>query len=231
MRRKTLEREMFIRNEITNAKSVAVLGMGKFGRSLAEGLYDAGYDVMVVDKNEEVIRDFASQSTLAINADLEDEEQVKNLGLGNMDIVVVAMGTNLAASIICVAVAKEQGVPYVIVKNSSERMAAVLKKVGADKVFAPEEESGIRMAKVWASRSFLDFYDVDDNFCIIEMIPKPNWIGKSLKELDLRKSCSTNVVAVKGKSGKWSFADPDMQLKEDMTLLIASEEKDIPNIQ
>ena len=92
-------------------KSVAVLGLGKYGRSLAENLYRLGADVLAADCNEKVIEEFAEKSTSAVCADLANEEAVASLGLKDIDIVVVAMGDNLSASIMCVAVAKEQGVP------------------------------------------------------------------------------------------------------------------------
>ena len=118
-------------------KSVAVLGLGKYGMSLAEHLYDAGADVLAVDKNKDLIADIADKCTTAVCANLTDEDAVMALGLQNMDIVVSAIGSNLAASIMAVAVAKEQGVPLVVAKSSSERMSSLLKKVGSDKVSDP----------------------------------------------------------------------------------------------
>jgi trk system potassium uptake protein TrkA len=212
-------------------KSIAVLGLGKYGRSLAESLYTMGMDVLVADKDEERIKEFSSKATVAVCADLEDESVVKELGLKNMDIVVIAMGSNLGASIMAVAVAKEQGVPFVMAKASSERMASILSKVGVDKIVDPEGESGMRTARVLTSTSYLDFFNVDDNLCMVEMNPKDKWVGKSIKTLNLRKLYNLNVVAMKKKSGAWSFVDPDAELTKDITLLIALEKKDLKRIQ
>ncbi|MCR5754481.1 MAG: TrkA family potassium uptake protein [Acetatifactor sp.] len=212
-------------------KSIAVLGLGKYGRSLAESLYAMGMDVLVADKDEERIKEFAAKATVAVCADLEDESVVKELGLKNMDIVVIAMGSNLGASIMAVAVAKEQGVPFVMAKASSERMASILSKVGVDKIVDPEGESGMRTARVLTSTSYLDFFNVDDNLCMVEMNPKDKWVGKSIKTLNLRKLYNLNVVAMKKKSGAWSFVDPDAELTKDITLLIALEKKDLKRIQ
>ncbi len=212
-------------------KSIAVLGLGKYGRSLAESLYAMGMDVLVADKDEERIKEFSSKATVAVCADLEDESVVKELGLKNMDIVVIAMGSNLGASIMAVAVAKEQGVPFVMAKASSERMASILSKVGVDKIVDPEGESGMRTARVLTSTSYLDFFNVDDNLCMVEMNPKDKWVGKSIKTLNLRKLYNLNVVAMKKKSGAWSFVDPDAELTKDITLLIALEKKDLKRIQ
>ena len=207
------------------SKSVAVLGLGKYGRSLAEHLYDLGVDVLAVDKNRELIDDIADKCTSAICTNLTDEAAVMALDLKDMDIVVTAMGGNLAASIMVVSVAKEQGVPIVVAKTSSERMGSILKKVGADKVIDPEGEGGERSARILRSMSFKDFFRFDDNMCMIEMDPKSEWIGKTLVDLELRQTQKLNVIATKKKGGLWHFIDPNVPMTEDMQLLIAMEKK------
>ena len=129
-------------------KSIAVLGLGKYGQSLAESLYSLGEDVLVVDRDERLIRDMAPKVTSAVCADLDNEDEVVALGLQNMDIVITCMGGNTAASIMSVAIAKEKGVPVVIAKASSPRMKAILERVGADKIINPEKEGGIRSARI-----------------------------------------------------------------------------------
>ena len=213
------------------SKSIAVLGLGKYGRSLAASLYSMGADVMVVDRNRELIREFADKSTVAIVADLANEEEIKELGIKNMDVVVVAMGAALGPSIMSVVVAKEQGVPLVVAKASSERMASILKKVGADKVINPEAETGVRSAKILTSSTFLDFFSVDENLCLIEMKPKKKWVGKSIKELELRNQCNINVVALKENSKSWMYVDPNRPLTVDTKMLVALEKKDLKSIQ
>ena len=153
-------------------KSIAVLGLGKYGRSLAENLYKMGADVLAVDIKEELINEISDKCTSAVCADLTNEEEVSALGLANMDIVISAMGRNLAASIMSVAVAKDQGVPFVVAKTSTDRMASILTKVGADKIIDPEEEGGLRSARILMSASFMDFFEIDENMYMIEMKPK-----------------------------------------------------------
>lgn len=211
--------------------SIAVLGLGKYGRSLAESMYALGADVMVVDANENLVNDFSSKSTVAICADLGNEDEVKELGLGNMDIVCTAMGSNLAASILSVSIAKDQGVPFVIAKSGSPRMASILKKVGVDKVVDPENENGQRSARILASSSVLDFFDVDGNLCMVEIKPKKKWLNKSLAELNIRKENNINVVGMKSKSDKWSFADPHRPITESTTLLVVMEKKALKDFQ
>ena len=211
--------------------SIAVLGLGKYGRSLAESMYALGADVMVVDANENLINEFSSKSTVAVCADLGNEDEVKELGLGNMDIVCTAMGSNLAASILSVSIAKDQGVPFVIAKSGSQRMASILKKVGVDKVVDPENENGQRSARILGSSSVLDFFDVDGNLCMVEIKPKKKWLNKSLAELNIRKENNINVVGMKSKSDKWSFADPHRPITETTTLLVVMEKKALKDFQ
>ena len=206
-------------------KSIAVLGLGKFGKSLAESLYDQGADVLAVDCNEELIEDFAGKCTSAVCANLTFEDEVVSLGLKNMDIVVTAMGDNLAASIMSIAVAKEQGVPLVVSKSSSERMSSILLKVGADRIINPEGEGGTRSAKILLSSSFKDFFKIDDNMYMIEAHPKPEWIGKNLAELDLRRKCNLNVVAIRDEGKPWSFVNSTTPLDDKCLLLIAVEKQ------
>ena len=204
-------------------KSVAILGLGKYGKSLSENLYRMGADVLAVDCNMKIIEEFSDKCTSAVCANLANEDEVNALGLKNMDIVVTAMGGDLAASILCVTVAKEQGVPIVISKASSDRMASILKKVGADKVIDPEGEGGARSARIMVSSHFKDFYELDENMYMIEMAPRPEWIGKDLVELNLRGNMGLNIVAVRSKGKHFHFVNPRAAFNKDDILLIVTE--------
>lgn len=211
-------------------KSIAVFGLGRFGMSLATNLYTYGVDVLAVDKDIKLIDSVSDKVTYAVAAELSDPAAVKELGIGQMDTVVVAMGTDLEASIISVMVAKEEGVPMVIAKAANERMGVILKKVGADKIIYPEKEGGARTAKILMSDSFMEFFDIDENLCLVEMKPKQEWIGRSLRELNLRDEYKLNVVAVKDASEMRSYIDPDRPLEDDTDLLVVLEKKDLKNL-
>ncbi len=213
------------------SKSIAVIGLGRFGKKLAYTLYEMGSDVMAVDRSPEIIAAVADNVTYAIEADVTNPEVVKGLGLREMDVVVVAMGSDLTASIMSVMVAKEQGVPYVLAKASDERMGQILKRVGADKIIYPEEESGHRTARKLMSDTFLEFFEIDDNLCLLEIKPKPEWIGKNLIELNLREKYRVNVVAVKDQSEMRSFIDPSRPLEEDTELLVILEKSDLNRLK
>ena len=210
-------------------KSIAVLGLGKYGLSLAQSMYEMGADVLIVDNDEDKLKDAAEYSTSAMVADLTTEDEVEALGLKNMDIVAVAMGGNLAASIMAVAVAKEQGVPLIVAKSSSDRMTTILKKIGANKVIIPEEYGGQQSARILASDTFLDYFQVDKTLCMVEMNPLPKWVGKDLRELNIRKNYKVNVIAVK-EDEHWKIIEPDRQMRADDELLIVSERDDLHRI-
>ncbi len=208
-------------------KSIAVLGLGKYGRSLAEALYSMGEDVLVADMNEKVIRDISSKVTSAVCVNLDNEDEVSALGLQNMDIVITCMGSNLSASILCVSIAKEQGVPVVIAKSSSDRMRKILKRVGVDKIICPEEEGGMRSARILTSQYIRDYFEIGDNLCMIELPPKKSWLGKDLIELNLRRKYNMNVAAIKNAGGKWTYVDPSHKLDNDDLMMVIIEKDSI----
>ena len=201
-------------------KSIAVLGLGKYGISLAKNLYNMGADVLVADDDPDVLKEMVGNCTTAIKADLEIEEEILALDLKNMDIVVVAMAGNLSASILAVTIAKEKGVPLVVAKSSGERMSSILRKIGADKIIIPEESSGFQSARILLSDTLLDYFKVDDNLSMIEMRPEEKWVGKSLIDLNLRKKYNMNVVAIKKGDDNWQIIDPSKPLPADSRLLI-----------
>ncbi len=211
-------------------KSFAVLGLGKFGMSLAKALSDNGAEVLVADENEELVNQIADSVTCALTADLTDAAAIKGFGISNMDVVVVCMAQNLEASIMCVMVAKECGVKYVMAKASSERAGIILKKIGADEIIFPENETGIRMAKKLTSDNFLEFFEISDNLALVEMRPKDSWIGKSLKELNLRHDYNLNVVAVSIDHSTKGSIDPEKPIEKDQSLLIVIDKKDLKKI-
>lgn len=200
-------------------KSFVVFGLGRFGKAVADKLIDVGADVMVVDNDPDVIEQFADRATSAIVAELTDPEAIKATGIENIDCAIVAMGTSLEASIMCVMVSKECGVPFVAAKAGSERAGDILRKVGADQVIFPEEESGFRTARSLMSDSFLDYFELSSELCIVEMKPKEEWLGKSLRELNLRKRYGANVIAIR-KGTLSDSIDPDAKIDASGTLLL-----------
>ncbi len=211
-------------------KTVAVLGLGRFGRSVAEALMEGGAEVMAVDSDPELVEELSDKVTYAMIADLRDMEDIKSLGISNMDVVVVAMAESLEASIMSIMTAKELGVPKVIAKAANKATADIFRKVGADSIIFPEDETGKRTAHTILSSTFLEFFDVSDSLCIIEMLPKDSWVGKSLKELDLRRKYGANVIAVKEQGETTPVFDPDRPLSKDTPILVLVNKKDVKRL-
>ncbi|WP_035798346.1 potassium channel family protein [Butyrivibrio sp. NC3005] len=212
-------------------KSIAVLGLGRFGKSVITELHECGADLLIADDDEEMIQQYADMASYAVSADLSDPEAIKKLGIGNMDAVVVSMGSSLEASIMCVMVAKELGVPKIIAKVSSERMGEVLVKIGATSIIYPEQESAYRMAHRLTSDNFLEMFDIDENLCIVHMKVKKEWVGKNLIELNFRSKYDANVVAIKEKEQMISHIDPKRPLSIDAELLIVADRKVVQELE
>ena len=176
-------------------KAFAVLGLGSFGMGAANELTERGAEVLVVDQNERLIEENAKRFTQAVIADLTDPEAIGQLGLGSMDAVIVDMSQDLEASIMCVMVAKEKGVHRVIAKAENKRKSDILKKVGADQIVFPEQESGTRTAFQLMFPDILRFFDLSSDLVIVEMQPREEWCGRTLLELELRKKHGINVIA------------------------------------
>ena len=176
-------------------KAFAVLGLGSFGMGAANELMERGAEVLVVDRNERLIAENATRYTQAVIADLTDPEANGQLGLGSMDAVIVDMSQDLEASIMCVMVAKEKGVHRVIAKAENKRKSEILKKVGADQIVFPEQESGTRTAFQLMFPDILRFFDLTSDLVIVEMQPREEWCGRTLLELELRKKHGINVIA------------------------------------
>ena len=214
------------------AKSYAVLGIGRFGGSVASALFDSGEDVMIVDRDEKRLAQFADHATYAVQAELSDEDAVKNLGLGEMDTVVIAMGMDLEASLLCVMVAKEQGAGKVIAKAQTHRMGDILTRVGVDQVIYPEEESGVRVAHMLISKDFLDFFEITDKVVLLEMKVKEEWVGKTVRDVPFRRDYKANVVGLKhGEDGEFLYLlDPSVPFQAGDVLLLTIEKNTLSSI-
>ena len=159
-------------------------------------------------------------------ADITDPDVIMQLGIANVDVVIVTMASNLEASVMAVTLCKEIGVKTVIAKCGSEMHQKILTRVGADKVVFPENESGIRLAKNLLSSGFVDMVSLAKNVSMIELDVKPEWVGKNLVELNLRKKYSINVVARHNGDAVSVDIDPHAPLRaSDKLIVIANAEK------
>ena len=207
-------------------KTYAVFGLGRYGIAVARELVQNGVEVIAVDVDERIVNAAADELPICKCADITDPEVIRQLGISNVDVVIIAMANNLEASVMAVTLCKEIGVKTVIAKSANEMHQKILNRVGADKVVFPENESGIRLAKNLLSSGFVDMVSLAKNVSMIELDVKTEWVGKNLIELNLRKKYSINVVAMRKGDMVSVDIDPHEQLREDDKLIvIANTEK------
>ena len=176
-------------------KTYLVIGMGRFGSAVAARLYELGNEVLVVDENEENIQAIASRVTHAVVGDARDEAVLGALGARNFDCAIVAIGGDLAASILVTLALKELGIPAVICKASNETFKRALEKVGADRVVIPEREMAVKLAQSLSSSNVLDFIELSDDFGIAEVVVPDNWADRSIRELNVRAKYGVTILA------------------------------------
>lgn len=177
-------------------KQYAVLGLGKFGYSVAVTLENLGCDVIVVDNNAEKVQNIADRVSFAMRADISEANVMESLGAKNLDGAIIGVSENLEASIMATIGAKEIGIPYVIAKAQNELHATILKKVGADVIVFPEKEMGSRIAKSLVSTNFADWIELSADYSMVEIEVPEKWVGKSLLDLNVRQRYNINVVGL-----------------------------------
>lgn len=201
-------------------KQYAVFGLGSFGESVAVTLQELGCEVVVVDNHMERIEDISPYVSYAVQADIEDPEVIRSLGARNLDGVVVAVADDMEASIMTTLVSKEIGVPYVLAKAKNELHAKVLKKIGADSIIFPEKEIGQSVARNLVSGEFVDWISLSPDYSITEIQVPEKWIGKSLSEIDVRRTKDVNVVGVRIGEKIQVTIDPEEPLQKEMMLIM-----------
>ena len=201
-------------------QTYAVFGLGRYGQAVAEELTNSGTEVLVVDIDEAKVRAVAAELPYCKCADVTDAEVLKQLGIANVDVVLIAMASNLEASVLATMHCKELGVKTVIAKCSDETHRKILRKVGADKVVFPESDSGIRLAKNLLSSGFVDIIELSRDVAMIHIDVKPEWVGKSLLELDLRRKHAINIVAIRVGKDVITNIDPAKPLEKEMKLVV-----------
>lgn len=201
-------------------KQYAVFGLGSFGESVAVTLQELGCEVVVVDNHMERIENISPYVSYAVQADIEDPEVIRSLGARNLDGVVVAVADDMEASIMATLVSKEIGVPYVLAEAKNDLHAKVLKKIGADSIIFPEKEIGQSVARNLVSGEFVDWISLSPDYSITEIAVPEKWIGKSLSEIDVRRTKDVNVVGVRIGEKIQVTIDPEEPLQKEMMLIM-----------
>ncbi|MBR6567746.1 MAG: TrkA family potassium uptake protein [Clostridia bacterium] len=212
-------------------KTYAVLGLGRYGIAVAQELVKSGAAVLAVDDNMNVVDSLINELPLCKCADVTDADAFEQLGIADMDSVIIAMSNSLEATVMAITLCKEAGVKEVIVKCSTEMHRKIFQRVGADKVIFPEKESGIRLARNLLSSGFAEMMEISEDISMLELDVKNEWVGKNLIELSLRKKYSVNVVAIKKGDSVITEIDPAVPLEKGTKLIVIADVQKIKKLR
>lgn len=201
-------------------KSYAVIGLGRFGSKVAQSLYEYGEDVIAIDSDAEPVDRIADHVTRAVCADAKDKTVLQKLGVAECDCAIIALGSNLAASVLITMNVKSLGVGNIICKAHDDTHREILEKLGADKVIIPERDAAEKTARLLSSPNFLEFIELSNEHGIIEFDPPRDWIGKTVRELNIRGKYETNIIAVKTKDDVSVSIPAELKVTSDMTLVL-----------
>ncbi len=212
-------------------KTFLIVGMGRFGSALATELCALGNEVLAVDSQPEPIQAVASQVTHAVTADARDPEVLRELSARNFDCAIVAIGHDIGTSALITLNLKELGVEKVIAKASSHTHRKVLQKIGADRVVFPEHEMGGKLAHTLSSSNTVNFIELYEDASIIEIITPQKWVGKTLKELDVRNVYGVNVLALRREGRMLIAPGGNLPLEATDVVVVMGLDKNVNRLQ
>lgn len=212
-------------------KSYIVIGLGRFGQAVARQLCQQGAEVLAMDKFGDLVQQIAGDVTHAVVGDAQDKEVLRALGIRDFECAIVAIGDDLAASVLITMNLKELGMPYVVCKAYDEIHRRVLEKLGADRVVIPEQEHAQRLAWSLYSHNVLDYIELSEEYGILEVPAPKGWIGKTIKELNVRAKLGVNIIAVV--SGKITNVAPgaDYVILEGDTMVVLGDNYALEAVQ
>ena len=212
-------------------KSYIVIGLGRFGSSLARQLCQLGAEVLVMDVRSDLVQQIAPDVTHAVVGDAQDKEVLRALGARNFDCAVIAIGDDLAASVLATMNLKELEIPYIVCKAHDETHRRVLEKLGVDRVVIPEQEQGQRLARSLHSHNVLDYIELSEAYGILEVPAPVSWIGKTLKELNVRAKLGVNIIAVENGSHTNVSPSADYLIRKEDILVVLGENYALEAVQ
>jgi trk system potassium uptake protein len=206
------------------SKEFLVIGLGRFGGGLAATLVGMGHEVLGVDTDEKTVQDFAGMLTHVVTADSTSEAAMRQLGAGEFDTAVVAIGTELEASILTTSVLSDLGVRRIVAKAVTEAHGRILERVGAHRVVFPERDMGVRVGHSLAG-SILDYFELDPGFAIVETTAPKDLVGTTLADAEVRKRYGITVVCIKPAGGSFTYATPDTVVNAGDILVVAGDKR------
>lgn len=208
-------------------RSMLVIGLGRFGRHLAERLVELGNEVMVVDKDEEAVRRITPYVTQAQIGDCTDEEVIDTIGVRNFDVCFVCISENFQSSLEITDLLKEKGAKYVVSKTDREIHAKFLRKIGTDAIIHPERDMAQRAAIRYSTDNAFDYIELTSEYAISELMVPNSWVGYTISELNVRSKYNVNVIGVKRGSTVLPLTHADHKFVYDEHILVAGMKKDI----
>lgn len=208
-------------------KEFAVIGLGRFGGSICKELMELGMEVMVMDKNEEKVNEYANIVSHAVVGNSVDENVLKSLGIRNFEHVIVAIGDDIQASILTTLMLKELGVSNITVKAQNDYHEKVLKKIGADSIVHPERDMGKRIAHNIVSNNVLDYLELSDEHSIVEIKASNKLDGHTMLDLDIRARYGITIVAIKRGADIIVSPQANEPIKENDILIVIGADSDI----
>ena len=212
-------------------KSYAVIGLGRFGSEVARHLCRLGCQVLAMDIDGDLVAQVANDVTHAVVGDGQDKEVLRALGVAELDCAVVAIGDDLAASVLITMNLKELQVPMVICKAHDEMHRRVLEKLGADRIVIPEQEQGQRLARSLSTPNVLDYIELSDEYGIVD-VPAPKiWAGQTLKELNVRAKLGVNILAIRRGGSITVSPSADFAIAQEDVLVILGDSRALKKVQ
>ena len=211
-------------------KSVLIIGMGKFGHHLCKDLIALDNDVMIIDQQEERVSDLISLVTNVQIGDCTNPQVIKNLGVGNFDIVFVCIGTNFQSSLEITSLVKEMGARYVISKANRDVHAKFLLRNGADEVIYPDRDIAEKLARRCSANHVFDYIELDDEYSIYEIPTAKEWVGHSIRDIDIRKKYGVNIIGTKMGETANILPEPDYIFKDGEHLMIIRYHKTVEKL-
>jgi len=214
-------------------KRFAVIGLGNFGFYLTKTLFEEGNEVIAIDTDRSRVQAVNQFATEAIVADASNKDTLKTLGLDDVDGVVVCTGTKMNESTMICYHLQEMQVPRILVKASDEDHAQVLRRVGATDIIFPERDMAVRTARNLSKPNVLDFIPLSDEYDLIQIEPPKEFIGKSIRNLNLRAKYSIHIIAIKQTAEKESILipEPDYIIQESSVLVLLGKAADIRKVK
>ena len=211
-------------------KQFIVVGLGRFGTAIAETLCQDGAEVLGVDRRMDVVEDLRDTLTHTVQMDAMDRDALSALGIPDFDVAFVTMGSDIRASGTIVMSLKELGAKQVIAKAQDEFHGRMLEKLGADRVLFPERDMGRRVAHNLVSGDIIDFLELSNEYSMAEIRPKPEWVGKTLMELNMRSKLGINVVAIRTGESLNAMPLPTTAISEEDVLLVVVKDETLAKL-